>query len=71
MKSKDLKLLHDKTDAELKLQLSEAVQKIKALLLGKEKPKNVHEVRTLRKDMARILTVLREKELMIKDVEEK
>lgn len=62
MKSKDLKSLPDKTDAELKLQLSELAQKIKMLLLGVEKPKNVHGVRLLRKDIAKILTVLREKD---------
>lgn len=66
MKKKDLKELQGKTIAELKAVFNEKkaeLVKLKLNLVSK-KIKNVHTFREKRKELARILTLIREKELI-------
>ena len=69
MKKKQLDELHAKSVKELK----ESVKKIQGELvqlrteLGAGKLKNVHQIKLKRRDLARIKTILREKELLKPD----
>jgi len=55
--------LHQKSDSELKTALNENKEKLQGLKfnLTSGKVKNVSEIRKLRKDIARILTLLKSK----------
>lgn len=66
MKSKGKKELHTKTVKELQQLLNEIKQEIFKfkLELSKKKLKNVRSIFEKRKDMARVLTILKEKELV-------
>jgi large subunit ribosomal protein L29 len=68
MKSKDIKELRTKTVEELQTQVRQAKEKLATLQMerAQQKLKNLKEVFNLRKDIARMLTFLREKELAAK-----
>lgn len=65
MKSNDIKALHDKDQIELKKELSVLMKDLAGMrLLAKAgKLDSLAKLKNLRKDVARIKTVLREKEL--------
>ncbi|MFA6814097.1 MAG: 50S ribosomal protein L29 [Candidatus Pacebacteria bacterium] len=65
MKSNDIKALHDKDQIELKKELSVLMKDLAGMrLLAKAgKLDSPAKLKNLRKDVARIKTVLREKEL--------
>lgn len=69
MKSKDIQALHDKTVEEL-TQLEKELRLQLVKLGPKDKVKNVHVAKERRKDVTRVLTVLREKQFLI-EVQEK
>lgn len=66
MKRKDIKSLHDKTIAELILMTKELRGQIQGFSLEKTKEKNVHVAKEKRKDLARVLTALTQKEFAAK-----
>jgi len=68
MKSQDVKALHEKTAEELKKLLSESriARNAAALELAQMKAKNTKHLNTIRKEIAQILTILKEKEKAIK-----
>lgn len=70
MKRKDIQALQDKTIEELAL-LSKELRLELGKLGPKEKNKNVHVAKEKRRDVARVLTVLREKQFLIEIQEEK
>lgn len=65
MKTNDIKALHDKDQAELQKELSVLIKDLAGLrLLAKAgKIDSPSKLKNLRKDIARVKTVLREKEL--------
>ena len=65
MKTNDIKALHDKNQEELKKELSSLIKDLAGMrLLAKaNKLDSPAKLKNLRKDIARIKTVLREKEL--------
>lgn len=65
MKKKEIKELQSKTYEELKKMTEEAKTEIKKWTVekGTGKQKNVNLVRNKRRDVARLLTVIRQKEL--------
>lgn len=65
MKTNDIKALHDKSQAELKKELNTLMKDLAGMrLLAKAgKLDSPAKLKNLRKDVARIKTVLREKEL--------
>lgn len=65
MKKKEIKELQLKTNEELKKMTDEAKAEIKKLTVEKNtgKQKNVNLVRNRRRDIARLLTIVRQKEL--------
>ena len=65
MKTKENKALHEKTVPELKTFLSELRLEIVNLTIGVAKSKNVHLIHQKRKDISRVLTVMRERELAV------
>lgn len=66
MKLKEVKELHNKSIIELKTLLSQAKSELVKLKLNLavKKLKNIHAVLTLRRDISRIMTVIKEKEFM-------
>lgn len=73
MKSKDIKSLQDKTQGELAQMTADLKSELFSLRLDKSqnKLKNQRSIFIKRKDMARVLSVLREKELKDKDESER
>lgn len=73
MKKKDLKALRSKSANELRKMANEKRQKANKAFVeiktGQEK--NLKEVKNLRKDIAQILTVLKEKEIVEEEKAEK
>lgn len=67
MKQKDVQALHQASSTELQKKLSERVSSLAGLLKDRhtKQSKNVREGRFLRLEIARIKTVLREKELSV------
>ena len=65
MKSRDVKALHEKSAEELKKILGETrvARNAAALELAQMKAKNTKSLNTIRKEIAQILTILKEKEL--------
>ena len=65
MKKKDIQALHDHSVEKLRELLIKAQAELVKLEadLGAGRVKNVHQVKTKRHDLARIKTILREKEL--------
>lgn len=65
MKAKDIKNLHEKTIKELKRLLSKAQNELVKLRMDQagRKLKDTHQVLKKRHDIARIKTIIREKEL--------
>jgi large subunit ribosomal protein L29 len=65
MKANDIKALHDKDQSELKKELSILIKDLAGMrLLAKaSKLDSPAKLKNLRKDIARIKTILREKEL--------
>jgi len=66
MKFNEIKELHNKSLTELKTLLKEAKNELAKLKmdLAVKKLKNVHAVLLKRRDISRLMTVIREKELM-------
>lgn len=72
MKSKDLAQFKNKELKELKkisLDRSKEIAKI-SLEIKSQKEKNLKKARNLKKDLAQILTLMREKEILAKEVKE-
>lgn len=69
MRTKELKELHTKTVDELKKMLAETRENLFHLQMDQKqmKLKNTRAVMMRRKDVARILTILRGKELAVKN----
>lgn len=66
MKRKDIQELHSKTIKELKESAKKLQKELVQLQtdLGAGKLKNVHQIKTKRRDLAKVKTIIREKELM-------
>ena len=67
MKRKEIKSLHEKTSQELTLMLRELRDELGRIRLGITKSKNARLAYTKTKDVARVLTVLKEKEFSEKE----
>ncbi len=66
MKAKEIKQLHAKTVKELRVMLQKVQEELVKLRMGQatRKLKNFHQLMRKRHDIARIKTILREKELL-------
>lgn len=65
MKTKEIKIMHGKTAGELKIQLAQVRDELQLLRFDKSlaKLKNTRSIFVKRKEIAQVLTILKEKEI--------
>jgi ribosomal protein L29 len=66
MKGNDIRSLHTKTQEELKTLASKLQGEVAKMIVSRtsNKDKNVHALKEKKKDIARILTILKEREVV-------